>query len=128
MSSVAEQYPFSSQDESFQEATLIATLAEALGLTKFKVYQKEIILLVLEDKDTLVIQPTGSGKLLCFQFPTIYHHKITVVVSPTISLMQDQVVNLKSKNINNIDKRAASHGSNYPHLFSNELKKLCRPY
>ena len=55
---------------------------------------------VLEGKDTLVIQPTGSGKSLCFQFPAIYQHKKTVVVSPTISLMQDQVVNLKAKHIN----------------------------
>ena len=79
--------PFSSQDESFQEETLIATLAETFGLTKFKVFQKEIILSVLEGKDTVVIQSTGSGKSLCFQFPAIYQHKKTVVVSPTISLM-----------------------------------------
>ena len=52
--------PFSSQDESFQEGTLIATLAETFGLTKFKVFQKEIILSILEGKDTVVIQPTGS--------------------------------------------------------------------
>ena len=75
VSSVAEQYPCQSQDESFQEATLIVTLAETFGLTKFKPFQKEIILSVLEGKDTVVIQPTGSGKSLCFQFPAIYQHK-----------------------------------------------------
>ena len=99
MSSV-EQHPFSSQNESFQEATLIATLAEKFGLTKFKKFQKEIILSVLEGKDTVVIQPTGSGKSLCFQFPAVYQQKKAIVVSPTISLMQDQVTNLKAKNIN----------------------------
>ena len=69
--SSVEQHPFSSQNESFQEATLIATLAEKLGLTKFKQFQKEIILSVLEGKDTVVIQPTGSRKSLCFHFPTV---------------------------------------------------------
>ena len=70
--SLVEQHSFSSQNESFQEATLIATLADKFGLTKFKPFQKEIILSVLEGKDTVIIQPTGSGKSLCFQFPAIY--------------------------------------------------------
>ena len=73
--SLAEQHSFSSQNESFQEATLIATLAHNFGLTNFKPFQKEIILSVPERKDTVVIQPTGSGKSLCFQFPAIYQRK-----------------------------------------------------
>ena len=96
----SEEYASSSQNESFQEATLIATLAESFGLTKFKPFQKEIILAVLEGKDTVVIQPTGSGKSLHFQFPAICQHKKAIAVSPTISLMQDQVTNLKGKKIN----------------------------
>ena len=102
LSSLTAQYSLSSQDESFQETTLIATLAKTFGITKFKPFQKEILLSVLEGKDTVVIQPTGSGKSLCFQFPAIYHgqHKKTIVVSPTISLMEDQVTNVKAKNIN----------------------------
>ena len=100
--SLVEQHSFSSQNESFQEATLIATLADKFGLTKFKPFQKEIILSVLDGKDTVVIQPTGSGKSLCFQFPAIYQRKKAIVVSPTISLMQDQVTNLKAKNINSV--------------------------
>jgi len=75
MPSVAEQYPLSSQDESFQEATLIATIAEILGLTKFKPFQKEIISSVLEGKDTVVIQANSSEKSLCFQILEIYQHK-----------------------------------------------------
>ena len=55
MSSVAELYLFQSQEESFQEATLIATLAETFGLTKFKPFQKEIILSVLEGRDTEIL-------------------------------------------------------------------------
>ena len=61
-----------SQIETFQEATLIATLAETFGLTKFKSFQKEIIKAAFAGKDTVVIHPTGSRKSLCFQFPPIY--------------------------------------------------------
>ena len=87
VSALPEQYLLSSQNESFQEVTLIATLAKSFGLTNFKPFHKEIILSVLEGKDTAVIQPTGSGKSLCFQFPAIYQHKKAIVVSPTIYLM-----------------------------------------
>ena len=69
--SLVEQHSFSSQNELFQETILIATLTDKFGLKKFKPFQKEIILSVLERKDTVVIQPTGSGKSLCFQFPAI---------------------------------------------------------
>ena len=101
MSEVIDQCPSSYyESESFQEATLIATLAKTFGLTKFKPFQKDIILSVLDGKDTVVIQPTGSGKSLCYQFPAIYQGKKVIVVSPTISLMQDQVTNLKLKNVN----------------------------
>jgi len=111
-----ELYPLTaSQEETFQEATLVATLAETFGLTRFKPFQKDIISSVLDGKDTVVIQPTGSRKSLCFQFPAIYQNKKTIVVSPTISLMQDQVTNLKKKEINavyqgsaQLDKKAES--------------------
>ena len=88
-----------SQNETFQEATLIATLAETFGLTKFKPFQKEIIKATLNGKDTVVIHPTGSGKSLCFQFPPMYQQKKAIIISPAISLMQDQVMNLTSKGI-----------------------------
>ena len=48
----------------------------------------------MEGQDTLVVQPTGSGKSLCFQFPPVYQNKKAVVITPTISLMQDQVQKL----------------------------------
>lgn len=51
----------------------------------------------LEGKDTLIIQGTGSGKSLCYQFPPVFEGKKGIVVSPTISLMEDQVENLRGK-------------------------------
>ena len=71
------------------EAAKRCVLAEKFQLTHFKEFQTRIVNAVL-NKDTLVIQPTGSGKSLCFQFPAVYTKKLTLVITPTISLMQDQ--------------------------------------
>ena len=52
----------------------------------------------MSGKDSIVVQPTGSGKSLCYQFPPVYQNKKALVVSQTISLMNDQVNNLSQKN------------------------------
>ena len=80
-----------SMDESLKHATLIATLAEKFSFTSLKPFQKTVIDANLNGQDTLVIQPTGSGKSICFQFPPVYLNKKAIIVTPTISLMQDQV-------------------------------------
>ena len=92
----------SSAEDSFQHATLVATLAEKFTLTSFKPFQKTIITAALEGRDTLVIQPTGSGKSLCFQFIPVYLKKKAIIVTPTISLMQDQVHKLNSIGISSV--------------------------
>ena len=89
----------SSADDSFEHATLIATLAERFSLTAFKPFQKMIINAALEGRDTMVVHPTGSGKSLCFQFPPVYQNKKAVIITPTISLMQDQVQKLNKMGI-----------------------------
>ena len=90
----------SQMNQSVQIATLIATLAERFQLTSFKPFQKEVIDFAMHQKrDTLVIYPTGSGKSLCFQFPPVYENKKAVVITPTISLMQDQVYKLNQLGI-----------------------------
>ena len=66
-------------------------LADKFHLTHSKDFQSRIIKAILNNKDTLVIQPTGSGKSLCFQFPAICSNKLTLVITPTVSLMQDQI-------------------------------------
>lgn len=64
-----------SLDDSLQNATMIATLAERFKLTSFKPFQREVIDATLQGKDTLVVYSTGSGKSLCFQFPPIHENK-----------------------------------------------------
>lgn len=89
----------SATDEIIENATLIATLAERFKLTAFKPFQKEIIKAVLNGKDTLVIHPTGSGKSLCFLFPPVYKEQKAIIITPTISLMQDQAQKLMAMDI-----------------------------
>ena len=64
------------------------------GYDEFKEGQKKLIRAVLEGKDVLGIMPTGGGKSLCYQLPTIFLDGITLVISPLISLMKDQIDSL----------------------------------
>ena len=65
----------------------------------FRPQQLAVIESILSGKDTLALLPTGAGKSICFQVPTIYQRGICVVISPLIALMQDQVKDLISKNL-----------------------------
>src|SRR5512146_2448202 len=61
------------------------------GLTAFRRGQKDVILEVLSGRDCLCVMPTGGGKSLCYQLPAIALDGLTLVVSPLIALMKDQV-------------------------------------
>jgi len=65
----------------------------------FRPQQLAVIESILAGKDTLALLPTGAGKSICFQVPTIYQRGICIVISPLIALMQDQVKELVSKNL-----------------------------
>ena len=98
-------FDFESDNECYEssrdleEMCRIATLAEQFSLTSFKPFQKTVIDGCLRGKDTIVVHPTGSGKSLCFQFPAAYSGKMTLVITPTISLMKDQTDQLIEKGI-----------------------------
>lgn len=72
----------------------LLTLQRHFGFTAFRQGQLEIVLAILSKKDVLAILPTGGGKSLCFQVPALIFPGTTLVISPLISLMQDQVDHL----------------------------------
>lgn len=74
-------------------------LKSVFGYDSFRPLQREVIQNVLDGRDTLAVMPTGGGKSLCYQIPALILDGITVVVSPLIALMQDQVSQLEALGI-----------------------------
>ena len=72
------------------------------GYKAFRPQQLSVIETVLAGKDVLTLLPTGAGKSICYQIPVLCKKGIGVVISPLIALMQDQVKDLKAKNISAI--------------------------
>lgn len=78
---------------------LLSLLRQHWRYTSFRPQQEAIIRSVLEGKDTIALLPTGGGKSLCFQLPTLARPGLCLVVSPLIALMKDQTDSLRRKNI-----------------------------
>jgi ATP-dependent DNA helicase RecQ len=82
-----------------QYPNLEQALKYNFGYDRFRPGQRQIIEDALQNRDLLIVMPTGGGKSLCFQLPAILKKGLTVVVSPLIALMQDQVESLRNNNI-----------------------------
>ncbi|XP_020203680.1 uncharacterized protein LOC109789190 [Cajanus cajan] len=79
--------------------SISSVLKKYFGFSDFRPYQREVIEKIIEKRDCLVVMATGSGKSLCYQVPPLVVNKTGIVVSPLISLMQDQVMALKQRGI-----------------------------
>lgn len=78
---------------------LLSQLQAQFGWSEFKPGQPDVIQRLLNGKSTLAVFPTGGGKSLCYQFPALNLNGLTVVVSPLIALMKDQIDQLRAKGI-----------------------------
>ena len=103
-----EEVPQEEQKPSMEEKLLpsqtltqtpLEILKNVFGHEGFRPFQEKIIKHILKGQDALVVLPTGGGKSLCYQLPALIFDGLTVVVSPLISLMQDQVGQLEERNI-----------------------------
>ena len=74
-------------------------LKNVFGFSNYRDGQREIIECILENKNTLVVMPTSAGKSLCYQLPAIVSQKKTVIISPLIALMDDQITSLRDYGI-----------------------------
>jgi len=82
------------------ESALFETLKEVFGFSQFREHQELAVKSIIDNRDLLMLLPTGGGKSLCYQLPALIKEGVTIVVSPLLALMYDQVSALKVMGIN----------------------------
>ena len=111
-----------------EEKRLFGTLKEYFGYDSFRPLQRKIIDSIFDGKDNLVIMPTGGGKSICYQLPALLLPQVTLVISPLIALMKDQVDGLTANGVPaaylNSSQAEADQQAIFQQIEKNELKLL----
>jgi ATP-dependent DNA helicase RecQ len=109
-------------------ARLLEVIQKHWGYSTLRPLQDEAMLAALSGRDSLVVMPTGGGKSLCYQAPAVLQDTVTVVVSPLISLMKDQVDGLRECGVGagqmNSSQSSAEKNATERDLFSGRIKVL----
>ncbi len=107
---------------------LLSTLKKYFGYDSFRNQQQEIVEAVLSKSDNLVIMPTGGGKSICFQLPALLFEGLTLVISPLIALMKDQVDGLNANGIDadffNSSQESVEQNAIFDKIIQKEIKLL----
>ncbi len=98
------------------ENSALQTLSEVFGYDSFRPYQEDVINGLIQGQDAFVLMPTGGGKSLCYQIPALLRDGVSIVVSPLISLMKDQVDALRANGV-----RAACYNSSLAPLEARQV-------
>ncbi|HEU4887162.1 MAG TPA: RecQ family ATP-dependent DNA helicase, partial [Thermoanaerobaculia bacterium] len=110
------------------KAALLEIIQKHWGYSSLRPLQEEAMLATLAGRDSLVVMPTGGGKSLCYQAPAILSDNVTVVVSPLISLMKDQVDGLLANGISAAQMNSSQSSGDFRNtereLFEKRLKLL----
>src|ERR1700751_2294990 len=92
-------YIMSSNNVNSIDSSIVSTLKSVFGFDQFRDGQAKIITKILEGKSALAVFPTGSGKSLCYQLSALHLPGLTLVISPLIALMKDQIDFLRARKI-----------------------------
>ena len=99
-------------------------LKKVFGYDSFRGRQAEVIESVLAKKDNFVLMPTGAGKSICYQVPALLLEGVTIVISPLIALMQDQVLGLRELGVNAAAINSNTGSSNYSTIEAMQQGKI----
>ncbi|MBQ4287825.1 MAG: DEAD/DEAH box helicase, partial [Bacteroidales bacterium] len=99
--------------------TALEVLKKYWGYDSFRPMQEKVISATLEGRDVLAILPTGGGKSICFQVPAMMTDGLTLVVTPLVALMKDQVQNLTDRGIRAMAIHAGMNRSEVDLAFNN---------
>jgi ATP-dependent DNA helicase Q1 len=100
-----------------------STLGSTFGLGSFRPLQLSCINAVMSRKDVILIMPTGGGKSLCYQLPAVMNHGVTLVISPLVSLMEDQLMSVRKYGIESQMLNASSSKQHVNNVYGDLIDK-----